>query len=134
MSFETTGKIIAIYPVTEISPKFKKREFVIEQSETKNNFEFTDFIKFQVTQDKCSLPDQFKIGDLVKVSFNLRGRKWEKDGNVNYFTNLEAWRMESAGSQASAANDSGFPDISQAPLSNDQDSLDSAEDLDDLPF
>lgn len=134
MSFETTGKLIEVYPTTAISDKFKKREFVIEQAETKNGFDFKDYVKFQVTQDKCSLPDQVKVGDMVKVSFNLRGRKWEKDGNVNYFTNLEAWKLEKLGSQNTGSDSSGFPDVSQAPISDNKEFSASAEDLDDLPF
>ncbi len=135
MSFETTGKLIAVYPVTEISDKFKKREFVIEQAETKNGFDFKDYVKFQVTQDKCSLPDQVKVGDTVKVSFNLRGRKWEKDGTVNYFTNLEAWKLESTSSSKPTVSDNtGFPDVSTAPLTDNKEFSTSAEELDDLPF
>jgi hypothetical protein len=135
MSFETTGKLIEVYPVTAISDKFKKREFVIEQAETKNGFDFKDYVKFQVTQDKCSLPDQVKIGDMVKVSFNLRGRKWEKDGNINYFTNLEAWKLEIVSNLKNAVNDNaGFPDPSQATLTENKEFSASAEELDDLPF
>ena len=134
MSFEITGKLIEVYPVTEISEKFKKREFVIEQAETKNGFDFKDYVKFQVTQDKCSLPDQVKIGDIVKVSFNLRGRKWEKEGNINYFTNLEAWKLESVGSKPSDPGLSDFPDVSQAPIPDSKDFSAPAGELDDLPF
>jgi hypothetical protein len=28
------------------------------------------------------------------VYFNIKGSKWEKDGKVNYITNLDAWRIE----------------------------------------
>ncbi len=133
MSFELTGKLIEVYKTTEISDKFKKREFVVEQAETKNGFDFKDYIKFQVTQDKCSLPDQVKIGDMVKVSFNLRGRKWEKEGNVNYFTNLEAWKLESLASNSGNNPDSDFSG-SQAPPPESTDFSAPAEDLDDLPF
>lgn len=94
MSFEITGKLHEIYPITIVSDKFKKREFVLEKTETKNNFDFTDYIKFQLVQDKCNLIDLFKKGDDVRISFNLRGRRWEKDGSVNFFTNLEAWKIE----------------------------------------
>jgi hypothetical protein len=94
MSFEITGKLLEVYPVTTVSDKFKKREFVLEKTETKNSFDFTDYIKFQLVQDKCNLIDLFRKGDEIKVSFNLRGRRWEKDGSVNYFTNLEAWKIE----------------------------------------
>jgi hypothetical protein len=45
-------------------------------------------------QDKTSMPDRFSIGDEVKVLFNIKGTKWNKDGKDNYITNLDAWRME----------------------------------------
>ena len=134
MSFEITGKLIEVYPVTEISDKFKKREFVIEHTEVKNGFDFKDYIKLQITQDKCTLPDKFKAGDMIKVTFNLRGRKWEKDGKVNYFTNLEAWKLESIGNKPDHADLNGFPDVSQAPGQENNEFTASAEELDDLPF
>lgn len=138
MSFETKGVLIAVYPVTVISDKFKKREFVIEQSETRSGYDFKEFVKFQVTQDKCTLPDQVKIGEMVKVSFNLRGRKYEKDGNVSYFTNLEAWKLEHANNAVTESrppkDDSGFPDVYQSPVTEIKSTESSAEELDDLPF
>jgi single-stranded DNA-binding protein len=30
------------------------------------------------------------------VSFNLRGRGYNKNGQMMYFTNLEAWRLDAA--------------------------------------
>ncbi len=95
MSFEINGRLAEKYETQKISDRFQKREFILEIKSTgTTGYEFVDFIKFQSTQDKCSLLDQFNIDDTVKVSFNLRGRKWEKDGQVSYFTNLEAWRIE----------------------------------------
>lgn len=93
MNFEITGKLIVKENVVEINASFKKREFVIEV-ENERNSDWNDFIKFQLTQDKCSLIDDASINELIKVTFNVRGRKWEKDGKVNYFSNLEAWRVE----------------------------------------
>lgn len=95
MNFELIGTLILIENTQEISASFKKREFVIEVANERNS-DWNDFIKFQITQDKCSVLDQFQVGDRVKVAFNIRGRKWEKDGKVNYFSNLEAWRVEKA--------------------------------------
>src|SRR3989304_2966905 len=109
MSFEITGKLIEVYPITTISDKFRKREFVIEKTETKNSFDFTDYIKFQLVQDKCNLTDIFKKGDMIKVSFNLRGRKWDKDGTVNYFTNLEAWKIEQISASKGNPENRDFP-------------------------
>ena len=93
MSFEISGNLIVKEDVVEINASFKKREFVIEVA-NERNAEWNDFIKFQVTQDRCSLVDPLQVGDQIKVTFNVRGRKWEKDGKVNYFSNLEAWRIE----------------------------------------
>jgi len=93
MNFEITGKLILKEDTQVVSDRFKKREFVIEV-ENERNQEWNDFIKFQLTQDRCDLLETISVNDLIKVSFNIKGRKWEKDGKVNYFSNLEAWRIE----------------------------------------
>ena len=95
MSYEITGKLVAKFDIVQRSESFKTREFVIENAEENNGRTFSSFIKFQCVQDKTSMPDRFNIGDQVKVQFNIKGSKWEKDGKVNYITNLDAWRMES---------------------------------------
>jgi hypothetical protein len=133
MSFDITGKLIEVYPITTISDKFKKREFVIEKIETKNSFDFVDFVKFQLTQEKCNLTDLFKKGEMIRVSFNLRGRKWEKEGNVNYFTNLEAWKIEQVSASKGNPENGDFP-AADLPLHETTDFSASAEELDDLPF
>ena len=91
-NFEIKGKLLVIESEVQVGATFKKREFVIEV-ENERNAEWNDFIKFQLTQDKCDLLNSLKIGDSVDVSFNIRGRKWEKDGKVNYFSNLECWKL-----------------------------------------
>ena len=105
MAFEIIGKLIAKFDVVQRSETFKTREFVIENSEDSNGRVFTSYIKFQCVQDKTAMPDRFNVGDEVKVQFNIKGTKWEKDGKVNYITNLDAWRMESVkiGQQQDAA-------------------------------
>lgn len=95
MAYETTGKLIARFDIVQRSETFKTREFVIESSEESNGRTFTNFVKFQCIQEKTSMPDKFNIGDEVKVQFNIKGTRWEKDGKVNYITNLDAWKMES---------------------------------------
>ncbi len=133
MSFEITGTLVEKYDVSEISSKFKKREFVIEKKENANNFEFTDYIKFQLTQDKCSLLDSFNRGEEVKVNFNLRGRKWEKDGKVNYFTNLEAWKIEHQSSSQDDIKNANNPG-EDIPLPGEEDFTSPGKEFDDLPF
>jgi hypothetical protein len=94
MSFEINGKLYEKSETVSVSDKFRKREFVIEKTEATNAGEFTELIKFQLTQDRCDVLDRYNVNDEIKISFNIRGRKWEKDGKVSYFTNLEAWRIE----------------------------------------
>ena len=95
MSYEITGKLVVRFDVVQRSGSFKTREFVIEKTEDANGRSFTNFIKFQCVQDKTAMLDRFSIGEEVKVQFNIKGSRWEKDGKTNYITNLDAWRMES---------------------------------------
>lgn len=100
MAYEVIGKLVAKYDTMQRSETFKTREFVIEKSDDIGGRMITNYIKFQCVQDKTALPDKFNLGEEVKVSFNLKGSKWSKDGRENYITNLDAWRIEQAGSLA----------------------------------
>lgn len=126
MAFEITGKVIDISPVNQVSDKFKKREFVIEKKEAGGAAVFIDYIKFQLIQDKCDLINESFLNEEVKIWFNLKGNKWERDGKVNYFTNLDAWKIEKT---ASAVREQDLPShttLEDIPPENDE--------LSDLPF
>lgn len=148
MSLEVTGKLIHKGDTQQVSEKFKKREFVIELIEEINGNLYTNFGKFQLVQTKCEILDRFNIGNDVTVKFNIKGNKWERDGKVNYITNLDAWRIESAGGQqqqsggyqpqqtqqqpqqyASSAPQTNQGNYNQTPNFNP-----SIEPIDDLPF
>lgn len=103
MSFEINGKLYEKNDTVAVTEKFRKREFVIEKTESTNSGEFTELIKFQLTQDRCDLLDRCNVNDEIKISFNIKGRKWEKDGKISYFTNLEAWRIEKVSNETAAA-------------------------------
>lgn len=94
MSFELTGKLVAKFDTVQRTESFKTREFVVEKSDEINSRTVINYIKFQCVQDKTSLLDRFNIGDEIKVYFNIKGSRWEKEGRTNYITNLDAWRME----------------------------------------
>ena len=93
ISGEFKGKLIEIGDTTQVSEKFKKREFVVEV-ENERNTDWNDFVKIQVVQDRCMLLDNFTTGDEVLVNYNLRGRKYERDGEKRYFNSVECWRIE----------------------------------------
>lgn len=125
MSFDVQGRLHEIFDETQVSEKFRKREFVLEIPDGS----YTQYAKFQLTQDKCGILDNYKTGDEVKVAFNLSGKPFTKNGTTMYFTNLQAWRIEHAGA---AQPQGGSPAYAQQPakassfISDDMDN--------DLPF
>lgn len=126
MAFEITGKIIDISPVNQVSDKFKKREFVIEKKESGQSAVFVDYIKFQLIQDKCDLINESFMNDEVKIWFNLKGNKWEREGKINYFTNLDAWKIERISGQTREQSAPSNVRLEDIPPENDE--------LSDLPF
>ena len=145
MSLEVSGKLLIKYDTVQVSEKFKKREFVLELSEEINGNIYTNYAKMQLVQTKCDIIDRYNEGDAVKVSFNIKGTRYEKDGKVNYFSNLDAWRVEPAG--AAQSNTATTNNYSQpAPAYNNNggggntnfnqpnNANSSAEAVDDLPF
>lgn len=84
-SFEVQGKLHKVFPSENKSGSFQAREFVIEVE----SGQYSQLIKFQLTQDRCDLIDSYSEGEEIQVHFDLRGREW--DGK--YFTNLNAWRL-----------------------------------------
>ena len=93
--YKLTGTIKVVNDTVQVSDKFSKREFVINDASSM----YPQDIMFQSVQDKCSMLDGFGEGETVEVSFNLRGREWTSpQGEVKYFNTLDAWRIESVGS------------------------------------
>jgi hypothetical protein len=105
MSFEVTGRLVAVFDIVQRTEAFKTREFVIEKAEDLGGRLITNYIKFQCVQDRTSLPDRVNLGDEIKVYFNLKGSKWSKDGREGYITNLDAWRLEQVKLQSGAMED-----------------------------
>jgi hypothetical protein len=111
------GEVIFITPTTSVSDKFKKREVTLKSQD-----EYPQYVTFQLTQDKCDLANNLKAGEVVEVSYNLRGRRWEaQDGTIKYFNSIEAWTMSLSSK------------TEQAPIDKLTKDLD-LESSDDLPF
>ena len=103
---------------------------MVEKSEEVNGKTITNLIKFQCVQDKTAIIDKVNAGDEIKVHFNIRGSKWEKDGRVSYFNNLDAWRIEQT-LQPGEGKSSGNNEFLE-PL--DTFTASSQDTIDDLPF
>lgn len=86
------GKLLEVFDTVQVTDSFRKREFVVEYVE---NPQYPEFVKFELTQDRCDLVNAFKPGEEIEVWFNLRGRKWtDPKGEVKYFNSLQAWRIQ----------------------------------------
>jgi len=144
MSLEVTGKLLVKYDAQQVSEKFKKREFVIELAEEINGNIYTNFAKLQLVQAKTDIIDRFKEGDMVKVSFNIKGNSYvdKKDGQTKYITNLDAWRVEAAGAPSATGSNQSAPAYNNAgggnAAGNNYNATPnfnaSTETVDDLPF
>ncbi|MBK8347568.1 MAG: DUF3127 domain-containing protein [Saprospiraceae bacterium] len=127
MTFEIEGTMHKKFDIESKSSSFQTREFVITTEGT-----YPQYVKFQLTQDKCGIIDSCEEGDKIKVSFDLRGREWQG----KYFTNLNAWKVD----KSNPANQ-GFQAASAAPPAppvfeenNEFGGGGLPSDFDDLPF
>lgn len=85
---ELNGTIVFIGSTQQVSDKFKKRDFAVKTSE-----EYPQTILVTASQKKCEILDNFKVGESVNVSFNLRGKEYVKNGETKYFNSIELWKM-----------------------------------------
>ena len=128
MSYELTGKLVTKYDIVQRTESFKTREFVVETTEDIKGRTIVNYVKFQCVQDRTAIVDRVNTGDDVKVYFNIKGSKWEKDGKTNYITNLDAWRLEQLLKTGGKAPDNDYLE----PL--DTFSATAPDAVDDLPF
>ena len=129
MSYELTGKLVAKFDTVQKTETFKTREFAVEKTDEFNGRTAVNYIKFQCIQDRTAIIDKINIGDQIKVYFNIKGSKWDRDGKTNYITNLDAWRVEQIlQTGAKAQTDTEYVEPLDTFSSTNQDAVD------DIPF
>lgn len=123
---EVSGRIKMINAEQQISATFRKREMVVTTEE-----QYPQHLMIEFAQDKCDLLNNYAIGDLVKVSINLRGREWvNPQGETRYFNSIQGWRIEKVQMEAPSAQMPPMPPAEAfAPATNLNE-----EEHDDLPF
>ena len=117
-----TGQVHLIELTKSFGQKgFRKRMVVLEQATGR----FTNYLPLEFIADSCDLVDNLKVGDTIKVSYRLTGRKWQRDeqSEVKYFLSAEAMEYElikdggGAAQQADAHDEGDFgPDDGSAPF------------------
>ena len=121
---EVTGRVKLITDTQEYgSNGFKKREIVITTED-----QYPQHIIIEFVQDKTALLDAYKVGQDVKIAFNLRGREWiNPEGVAKYFNSLSGWRIE-------AAQSSTPPPMAPPQNLEQVDTETESNEPDDLPF
>ena len=95
------GTLHRKFDTEQKTPTFRVREFVLKYED---NPLYPQFIKFQVTQDRCDTLDSATDGMKLEIDFDIKGREWTApDGTVRYFNTIEAWRFTPIQQQAQAA-------------------------------
>ncbi len=102
MSGKVTGKVHFIDETREYGQRgFRKRQVVLEQE----NGQFTNYIPVDFLRDGCDTVNDLSVGDEIEVTYQLAGRKWQRDpkSEVKYFLNAEATSFRSLSGAAPAA-------------------------------
>ena len=79
---ELQGRIKLITPIQTFGNNgFQKRELIIVTEE-----QYPQTISFDFTQGNCELLNNYQVGQVVKITFDIRGREWTNpQGEVKYF-------------------------------------------------
>ena len=93
-----TGKIHSGTATQQKTEKFAMRTFVLEMTDNG----YTNYAELQLVNNNCGLLDQFKPGDMVTASYNVRGNLWNSPNGEKCITNLNCFKIELTPKQAPA--------------------------------
>lgn len=84
-TFELEGTLKQLFDTQTFASGFAKREFVVEVPDGK----YPQMLKFECVKDKIAMLDGVRIGDQVKVAFDIRGSEYKE----RFYVNLNAWKI-----------------------------------------
>lgn len=102
MANQVIGRVFQIGNTESIKSKdgsktYYKRELVLDATRfdgMTGERGFDNFPSFEFSGDKCSELDQFNVGEIVTVTFDLQGTKYEKDGQTRIFNRVRGYKIE----------------------------------------
>lgn len=122
MSNTIVGRIVRVGQTVNVSQnkEFLKRELILDCSRYD---EYTgekreNYVAMSFTQKRCEELNGYQPGELVEVSFILNGRKYEKDGQVRYITDIIGYKVERKTTRQSPADSQAYApqSVRQAPV------------------
>ena len=124
--FTFQGKVVEIMPLQTFASGFKKRTLVIDNTPPGKDWE--NPVPFTFTKDDVNKLDGISVGQIVKVSGWLRGRRWDGPKGRQYF--LEATVYGAYGKVEVIGGAATVPQASQPESTG----IDDADDGSDMPF
>jgi hypothetical protein len=122
MANQITGKIVVIgntesIPSKDGSKTYNKREIVLDATKFDpytGERGYENYPSFEFGGDKCAELDHFSAGEIVTISFDLQGTKYEKDGQTRFFTRIRGYKVErrhvqNASTQTPQSQDNDMP-------------------------
>lgn len=93
------GDTITIPSKNDPSKSFNKRELYLDTTPydryTGQRSEYESFPKFEYRNSNCAKLDSIKVGDVVKVSFDITGRFYtNRDGQQSHMNSIDAFDVE----------------------------------------
>lgn len=105
MANQITGKIEMISATQQLPKKsgegmFLKRELVLDVTRfdpyTGEKSGYDNFVKLEFCGEKCQELDAYQRGQVVTVSFDLQGVKYQdkNDGSTKFMTSIRGYKIE----------------------------------------
>ena len=103
MANQITGKIHAIAPTRQIASKnggqpFFRREVILDCStyDRYNGNLRQNFLPIEFGGNHCSDLDQYRVGDMVCISYDLQGNLYQdkQTGEPKCFSHIVGWKIE----------------------------------------
>lgn len=107
------GTVTHLFDVQTISDKFRVRRVVLSDNAEK----YPQEVIFQAVNDRVGLLDGVKVGDVLDVDYNLRGRRTTgKDGQPAFYNALDIWRVNRGESTAPTNAQRDYPQFDGVPF------------------
>ena len=89
--YQKKGKLYKLFPAKQITDKFRKQEFILQEMESSGNNTYSNLVKFQCINDKVSLLSDAGKNDFCVIKFSIKGRKVisKTTEEEMFFTNLD---------------------------------------------
>ena len=93
---DLTGKLHSIGETKQFDSGFQVQEFYLDLTRFNQitGEKYSNYAKLKIFNEKCD-PNQFQIGDIIKVGFSVNGRSFVKDdGSTGFAQDLVAYKIE----------------------------------------